>query len=187
MEDSSGLGIGISDMILRQMGSRIEVISTKHVGSDFLFYLNVVPAESPSLTHPPIHTRRMSKRKTVLLIDDTKAFHRILKRVVKKKCPEIQVVSLFTGKDLTSGVFSQIQPDLVLLDANMPGRDGYHTALYIREHLHSEVPVIGITGNSLPEDINNFIQCGANEVLVKPVANAELLDVFEKYEVLMRE
>lgn len=39
----------------------------------------------------------------------------------------------------------------------------------------------GVTGNALPDDIDRFVQSGANEVVVKPLTRAKLLDALAKY------
>jgi len=67
--------------------------------------------------------------------------------------------------------------DLVLLDYVMITMDGPEAAKKIRAEVVGYTgPVIGITGNALPEDIAFFKAHGADSVITKPLTNAKLLD-----------
>ena len=67
--------------------------------------------------------------------------------------------------------------DLVLMDYVMVRMDGPEAVQKMRADLGYRGVVIGITGNALPEDLDNFRQHGANIVLTKPLTNAKLIDV----------
>eukprot|EP01036_Dinobryon_divergens_P042023 gene42023-biopygen33699 len=60
----------------------------------------------------------------------------------------------------------------VMMDYQMPVMDGPSAAKAMREMGFSG-PIIGVTGNALPSDINHFMSSGANKVLVKPIVSAE--------------
>ena len=66
--------------------------------------------------------------------------------------------------------------DLVLIDYIMINMNGPETVQKMRVELGFAGPVIGITGNALPEDIAFFKAHGANSVITKPLTNAKLLD-----------
>ena len=66
--------------------------------------------------------------------------------------------------------------DLVLLDYVMINMDGPEAAKKIRAEVGYIGPVVGITGNALPEDIAFFKAHGADAVITKPLTNAKLLD-----------
>ena len=53
---------------------------------------------------------------------------------------------------------------------------GPQAAAIIRKDLKYTRPIIGVTGNALPEDIAKFIACGANKVLTKPLTKAKLFE-----------
>ena len=67
-------------------------------------------------------------------------------------------------------------PDIVLMDSNMPKVSGLSATRAIRTMgYHSSVlPIVGITGNALSEDIEEFLASGANAILTKPIQINEL-------------
>ena len=70
--------------------------------------------------------------------------------------------------------------DLVLMDYVMVRMDGPEAVQRMRADLGYRGVVIGITGNALPEDLENFRQHGANIVLTKPLTNAKLIDAMRQ-------
>lgn len=69
--------------------------------------------------------------------------------------------------------------DLVLMDYEMPTMTGPEAARKIRGH-GSDVFIVGVTGNLMPEDVNYFHECGAGAILSKPFRMSELDDlIFE--------
>jgi len=67
-------------------------------------------------------------------------------------------------------------PDLVLLDIEMPGMDGYEVCLRLKaEEVTREVPVVFITARTGPEDIVRGFRCGGIDYVVKPFHPLELL------------
>jgi CheY-like chemotaxis protein len=68
---------------------------------------------------------------------------------------------------------SDQQYDCILMDYEMPRMDGPTSAKHIR-NMGLDVFILGITGNVLPEDVEYFKSCGANDVLAKPVKLTEI-------------
>jgi CheY-like chemotaxis protein len=66
------------------------------------------------------------------------------------------------------------QYDLILMDINMPGIDGYETTRILRERLLTEVPIIAFTTNTLDEDIRKCLLAGMNDHLAKPYTEQQL-------------
>jgi len=66
------------------------------------------------------------------------------------------------------------QYDLILMDINMPGIDGYETTRILRERVLTEVPIIAFTTNVLEEDIRKCLDAGMNDHLAKPYTEQQL-------------
>jgi CheY-like chemotaxis protein len=64
--------------------------------------------------------------------------------------------------------------DLILMDINMPGIDGYETTRILRERLLTEIPIIAFTTNILEEDIRKCLHAGMNDHLAKPYTEQQL-------------
>ena len=66
--------------------------------------------------------------------------------------------------------------DFVLMDYVMIRMNGPEAVQKMRVDMRYRGVVIGITGNALPEDLDNFRDHGANKVLTKPLTNAKLME-----------
>ncbi len=109
--------------------------------------------------------------KMVLVVDDEPAQLRLVDQVLTGSGYE--VVKAGSGQEAIRVIYEK-KPDIVLLDVMMPEIDGWQTCRLIREV--SDIPVIMLTGKRNSEDdIVHGLECGADEYLVKPVGNRELL------------
>jgi len=108
----------------------------------------------------------------ILVVDDDPAMVRLFEQVLSKAGYE--VVTGSNGQDALKLLFSQ-RPDLVLLDVVMPGMDGWQTCSRIRD-VSATVPIIMLTGQHQTEDdVVRGLDYGADDYLLKPVGNRELL------------
>ena len=109
--------------------------------------------------------------KKVLVVDDELALVRLIVQVLTEKGYEVLTAS--TGQEALRLLYDQ-KPDLVLLDVVMPGMDGWQLCSRIRDV--SDVPIIMLTGKRGSEDdIVRGLDYGADEYLLKPVGNRELV------------
>jgi len=113
----------------------------------------------------------METGKKVLIVDDDEALVRLIDQVLTQKGYEVLKTS--NGQEALRLLFDQ-RPDLVLLDMVMPRMDGWQTLDRIRDV--SDIPVIILTGKRrAEEDIVRGLDCGADDYLLKPVGNRELV------------
>ena len=106
-------------------------------------------------------------RKTVLAVDDDRSMIAFLGMLITQMGHEF--VGLHTGEECLDQI-DQISPDLLVLDVNMPGLDGYETCRRIRsEHSHIAVPVLFLTGNDSRSGLSDAISAGGTEYLAKPI------------------
>ena len=107
----------------------------------------------------------------VLIIDDEPIFLRLVDQVLTQQGYE--VLKAGSGQEGLRLLFDK-KPDLVFLDVAMPGMDGWQVCQRIREL--SDVPIIMLTGKRKEEeDIVRGLDYGADEYLLKPVGNRELV------------
>ena len=109
--------------------------------------------------------------KKILIVDDDLALMRLIDQVLSEKGYE--VLKANNGHEALRLLFAE-NPDLVLLDVVMPDLDGWQTCSRIREV--SDVPIIMLTGKrNAEDDIVSGLDYGADEYLIKPVGNKELV------------
>jgi two-component system KDP operon response regulator KdpE len=108
--------------------------------------------------------------KRVLIIDDEAQIRRLLKISLGKK--EYDVFEAATGFEGVQALQSS-RPDIILLDLNLPDKDGGAVLAEIRSY--STIPVIILSVRNAEEDIIRLLEAGADDYLVKPFNTAELV------------
>jgi len=106
----------------------------------------------------------------ILVVDDAASIRKLLSRLLEKRgrlCDQAEDGKVAVEK-VKDSMESGDTYDVVLLDYEMPEMNGPEAAKRIRA-LGSDVFIVGITGNLLPEDVRYFRLCGANAVLPKPL------------------
>ena len=106
----------------------------------------------------------------ILVVDDDQAISEILGIVLRAEGFE----PYFCADGAKAmDVFHQTNPDLVLLDLMLPGRDGIDICRAIREE--SGIPIVMLTARSDSQDIVTGLESGADDYIVKPIKNKELI------------
>ncbi|MDH5391789.1 MAG: response regulator [Gammaproteobacteria bacterium] len=116
--------------------------------------------------------------KKVVYIEDNPANQRLVTQVFKR-LPKLE---LLNADEPISGLelIEKHQPDLILLDINLPGMDGFEVFKRLREKQGCEnTPVIAISANAMQEDIDKALALGFDDYIVKPVNISALLQVLE--------
>lgn len=112
-------------------------------------------------------TRRPIENKLVLLVDDMPDNLKMLSTALDRAGYMVIVAT-----DGTSAIerMDYVLPDVVLMDAVMPGMDGFETCRRLKQH-HSaaHVPVIFMTGLTEPEDVVRGFQAGGIDYVTKPI------------------
>jgi adenylate cyclase len=109
---------------------------------------------------------------TILIVDDTPANIRLLEAILAPR--GYRVVRATSGEEALSVVASE-QPHLVLLDIQMPGKDGYEVCRELRAASETEaLPVIMVT-SSVGQERLLALEAGADDFISKPFNQAELL------------
>ncbi len=109
----------------------------------------------------------------ILIVDDDESIREILAQLLARD--GLQVA---TAKDGDEGleVFASFKPDLVLLDIVMPRTNGFEVCRILKNRPESRlVPVVLVTGLSETEDRVRGLECGADDLLIKPFDRTELL------------
>jgi DNA-binding response OmpR family regulator len=112
--------------------------------------------------------------KTILLADDDCSVRQMLGRALNEEL--FDVIPAKTGREAIND-FLKYQPDLVLLDLNMPEKDGWNVFHSMRQ-LNPWVPIIIITG--APNQFTRALRLGASALMEKPLEMEALLAAVRK-------
>ncbi|HBG18223.1 MAG TPA: hypothetical protein DDY32_02825 [Desulfobulbaceae bacterium] len=182
----AGLGLAISQKLVRAMGGEIKVESKLGRGSIFSCIIPLPPAE-------PSDRRRVSldgsfiepdsfPKVAVLVVDDIKDNIELI-RVYLQEYP-IRLKSAANGREALALV-TENNFDLILMDIRMPVMDGITATREIRTmekrgNLNPQT-ILAITAHAFQEQKNKFLQAGFDGVLSKPFFKRELIQAIYKY------
>jgi two-component system cell cycle response regulator DivK len=109
----------------------------------------------------------------ILLVEDNEMNRDMLSRRLKRK--GFEVLMAFDGDECMQ-VLSEQKPDLVLMDINLPGRDGYKLTREIKTDSSTRsIPVIALTAHAMSGDREKAIAAGCDDYDTKPVDLKRLL------------
>ncbi len=109
----------------------------------------------------------MAELKRILHVEDDRSIQAVA-RLALETLGGFEVLSCLSGQDALDQV-QGFNPDFILLDVMMPGMDGPETLSKLRELVDIEqIPVAFMTAKVQPQEIEQYRQLGAREVIVKP-------------------
>ncbi|PZA10040.1 DNA-binding response regulator [Rhodopseudomonas palustris] len=118
-------------------------------------------------------TNDMKKRDIALVVDDSPETLRMLTDALDGAGMTVMVA---LDGAAAMRIVEQITPDIILLDAVMPGMDGFETCRRLKRSAGlSDVPVIFMTGLSESEHIVRGLEAGGVDYVTKPIAIVEML------------
>ncbi len=170
----SGLGLSMIDGFTRQSGGFTRIYSEENVGTTIKLYFKAVDTDVKTVAKPQIATpATIPDRVKVLLVEDEPAVLTVLTEILKRSGYN---VSSAPSGDLALQMFQDgLDVDLMITDIVMPGNlQGTNLAKAVRE-IHSELPVIFMSGYAAEATVHGNGLRPEDIRLMKPVQSADLL------------
>ncbi|MBU0656688.1 MAG: response regulator [Gammaproteobacteria bacterium] len=174
----TGLGLTISQELVHLMGGRICITSTLGEGSTFYFDLTLekhTPSLQsmicqPTMPKKPVNAGAVLEGHLLLVEDNT----------VNIKVAHVMLTKLGFSFDIAMDGLEAVRMlgenryDLVLMDCQLPGIDGYEATRRFRQieqqQQRNRTPIIALTANAMQGDRENCLEAGMDDYLTKPVS-----------------
>jgi len=178
----SGLGLGLATVhrLLELMGGQIQVQSEPGRGSLLAVRipLGTVSEARPASARPSPPTLNGESKRILLVEDDTVA-QRIVAHMLGRAGYSVDAAG---SGDAALALASEGRYHLILMDLQMPGKDGIQTAAEIRQlPAYAKVPIIALTAHTTEEYRDYALTQGLQGFLTKPVRSEELVAVVRQH------
>jgi len=178
-EQGTGIGLVMSKRLVELMGGVLGVESTVGVGSVFWWELAAAAAPQLDLKAAPPEAARAEALaggalRTLLYVEDNPANLKLIEQLIARR----PTLRLLTAVDGNQGIqmARAHQPDVILMDINLPGISGIEAMAILRaEPATAHIPIVALSANAMPRDVEKGITAGFFSYLTKPIKVDEFM------------
>jgi len=182
--EGTGIGLVVCKRLVELMGGVIGVESIVTKGSVFWFELKAtVEPQLAAVTAGPGPATRLEAKaderaSTLLYVEDNPANLMLVEDLIARR-PAIRLLSATDGERGIE-IARAARPDLILMDINLPGISGVAALRMLADDpATAHIPVIALSANAIPRDIEKGLQAGFFRYLTKPIKVAEFMDTLD--------
>ena len=183
-EEGTGIGLVVTKRLVELMGGTIGVESSVGVGS--VFWIELALAAAPMLAaqdaeHVAVvrpDLPRSAPLRTLLYVEDNPANLELVEQLIARRSD----LRLLTAADGNLGIeFARVyQPDVILMDINLPGISGIDAMTMLRQDpTTAHIPIIALSANAVPRDIEHGLEAGFFNYLTKPIKVNQFMDALD--------
>ena len=186
----TGLGLALSKRLSEALGGTLELVEPEEdissgSGTEFMIRILAKATSKPETVAAQSSSAQTAKPTGLLPLDgfrvlvvDDSIDNQLLVRLLLKKMGAVVTVASNGGEGVRTAL--QDSPDVVLMDIQMPGMDGYQALLALKESGFSS-PVIALTAHALNEERDKTRKAGFAAHLTKPIDRTALLETLVSF------
>jgi PAS domain S-box-containing protein len=184
-EEGTGIGLVVCKRLVELMGGVIGVESTIGTGSVFWIELNLTAAQTPhskAVKPTSIANRRAGgtgQLHTLLYVEDNPANLMLVEGIIERRSD----IRLISARDGLQGIelARAAMPDAILMDINLPGISGIDALKALADDpTTAHIPIIALSANAIPRDIEKGLQAGFFRYLTKPIKVVEFMHTVDE-------
>lgn len=178
----SGLGLALSRQLAQSLGGDLKLLESE-LGKGSIFEISLVAEKLlPMKVAEPVpetieEVPGVLKNKKILVVDDVSDNRALIVRYMKLS--QATVLEAGSGQEAIDLVRDQ-DPDLILMDIQMPMMDGYEATQKIRLSGFNK-PIVAWTAHAMKNDLSRCLAAGCNEIMTKPAKRRELVHLVTEF------
>jgi PAS domain S-box-containing protein len=186
VEEGTGIGLVVTKQLVELMGGRIGVDSAVGVGTVFWVELpasappalNLEDIDEDALQRKLVQARGPGDQPTLLYVEDNPANLALVEELIGRRgdLKLLTAIDAYLGIELARAYL----PDVILMDINLPGISGYGALKLLRDDpATAHIPVLALSANAVPRDIEKGLEAGFFRYLTKPIRVREFMDALD--------
>ncbi len=183
-EEGTGIGLVVTKRLIELMGGAIGVSSEVGVGS--VFWVELDASGGPEFTHDhggpvtalPLLPVTVGPQRTLLYVEDNPANLQLVEHLVARRS-DLRLLTAINGP-LGIDLARSAQPDVILMDINLPGMSGMTAMQILRADVATaHIPVVALSANAIPRDVERGLEAGFFRYLTKPIKVLEFMETLD--------
>lgn len=182
--EGTGIGLVITKQLVELMGGNIGFCSAHGCGTHFWF---TIPLENRcndvqkkiknsrnDLKAISTSDNKLVSIKSILYVEDNPANLRLVEQIIAR----LPDVKLFPANNAEKGIeiAAQIVPDLILMDINLPGMNGFQAMKFLKMQPETKnIPIVAISANAMPDYVQEALDGGFDCYITKPIDVSHLM------------
>ncbi len=180
--EGTGIGLALSRKLAELMAGDIGFVTKLNVGSSFWLDMPIYSGEKDMVAlievQPPVVYENFDEPLAVLYVEDNLSNMELMRRILSIS-PNIKLIPAVNGDEAIS-LATDHHPDVIILDINLPGMDGYEVAEILRnQDQTSNIPLIAVSAAATSHDIERGLAFGFLRYLTKPINIGDLMQALQ--------